>query len=593
MYVQQRESRLGRSWTASRAVGIPTVVGLLAPSVALGSGWPYWHGHTILASLAVLMAVSLGVAGALLTFGVGSQKTGLALITAALLYGLAWLGARDKGALPLLSEFAQSIFFLVLGVGILLHGRPRFESRLEWFWTGGAFVVLVVQQAIIIAVTAPEDLGYDPDVVWPNLGVSASATDSWLMLASVGYGLLALAFVAVLAVQRRRLHGTDRRRGYPLLVVSGLFAIIAALIQLPIMEPGSSLDNTMTARGAQGASAIMVPLALFASAIRAKWEEQTLAWRVIRRVGQPDPTSVERALRDVLDDPTLKMWLWLPTWGVFVDDHGRVYQQAQAANPQHDVSKFEIRTASEEPLAICTVAAGVRRSVVQAAIEAATPAMKAAQLQMEQVEQVRSLQDRIMEAEQEGRRKLARDLHDGVQQSLAALRLDLRRLMRNAPQNTTMHQQLFESSERISTTINELRDITRGLHPPTLSEHGLAGALEEAAEGLGGQVRLNVPPQRLHPRVELALYYVLIEALTNAVKHARARTIEVGVDLKKHIVVGRVTDDGIGEATVTLGGGLHGVDDRVRAMRGHWQLDSAPGRGTSLTVEIPLSEPPL
>ncbi|WP_328474803.1 ATP-binding protein [Actinoplanes sp. NBC_00393] len=136
--------------------------------------------------------------------------------------------------------------------------------------------------------------------------------------------------------------------------------------------------------------------------------------------------------------------------------------------------------------------------------------------------------------------------------------------------------------------IEQVRSISRGLHPTSLAHDGLAGALEEAAEGFGRRIKLDVPARRFPPRIELAMYYILSEALTNVMKHAGAESVQVRVAASDDAIVGEVEDDGRGGATVTLGGGLHGVEDRVRALRGRLELTSRTGEGTRLTVTIPL-----
>jgi signal transduction histidine kinase len=121
-----------------------------------------------------------------------------------------------------------------------------------------------------------------------------------------------------------------------------------------------------------------------------------------------------------------------------------------------------------------------------------------------------------------------------------------------------------------------------------LTELGLSAALEEHAEQLGQRISLDVPGHRLPPTAEMTLYYALTEALTNAHKYANADAMSVIVRIGESDVVGEVVDNGIGGASVTLGGGLHGVEDRVRVARGQFEVESPPGNGTRVRVTLPI-----
>jgi signal transduction histidine kinase len=122
-----------------------------------------------------------------------------------------------------------------------------------------------------------------------------------------------------------------------------------------------------------------------------------------------------------------------------------------------------------------------------------------------------------------------------------------------------------------------------------LLERGLAGALEEDAERLGRSVALDVEPTRFPPHIEVAMYYMLAEALTNAQKHAHANKVSVSVKKESESTVAEIEDDGVGGAVLTFGGGLHGIEDRVRALRGTLEIQSRVSRGTHLTIKIPLT----
>ncbi|GAA3281345.1 sensor histidine kinase [Dactylosporangium vinaceum] len=571
-----------------RTAATPIVVALLVGQLPLIAGRPFWADHAVLAVLTVLMAALLAAAGAVLMLGGGSRKTGVALIIAALLYSAAWAGAWNRGWWPLIGEYTQSVFFIVLGVGILLHGRPRFAGRLEWAWTWLAVVVLIGAQTSSVLVVRPEQIGYAADVVWPDLRVSRSVADGWLLVAAVSYAVLAICFVAVLVVRRRDLPRLDRHRSLPLVVVSGVFAVASAVVQYPVTEVGTSFEGTMLARGAQGAMAVIVPLALFASAVRARWSEEMLAVQLNRLIGPPTPQSVEAGLRTVLQDPTLRIWYWLPEIRLYVAGEGDI----RFAPPSDDRGLVEFRvTGSAEPLVQCELDPAVltHANLVRAALAACVSALQANQLQLVAIERLRADQYRLVEAERDGRRKLARNLHDGVQQLLVALKFDLARIARLSDPDA-VREQIAESGERVQSIIADVRNIAHGAQAPSLLDQGLAGALEVLAERHHLPLALSLGVTELPGDLERELFYVLSEALTNVVMHAQASSVRVGLRSEGDTVVAEVVDDGIGGAVVRDGHGLRGISERVRALRGHLEIDSRAGGGTRLTVVLPRTE---
>lgn len=563
---------------------LPVLIAVAVGIVPIPAGWPYWVDHPVSAILAVIMPASLAGAGLLLAQGAESRKTGLLFVTAAVLYAVGWVLARDTGLFPLVSEYTQSVFFLALGVGILLHGRSRFDRWYEWAWTAEAVAILLGAQVAVTLAVAPEQVGYAPDVLWFDIGLPERVAARVSEGAAIAYLVLAVTFVLVLVLQRRRRSVTAARDGMAVLVVSGVFAVTASVIQYPIMSMGNTLSAIISARTAQGTTAVLLPLTLFAAALRTAWVEKTVAVRLIAQIGHATADSVQRALRAALRDPGLEVWYWIPAAAAFADRDGRIRRSETFTS-----TDLEIRTPAGEPLAVCVQSAepASHGTILRVTLEACASALQAVQMQLVHAEQMRDVQDRLMAAEDDGRKELARNLHDGVQQDLAALRLQLTGLIGQVEPGAT-RDRLSRCGERVVAVIEQVRAISRGLHPTALAHDGLAGALEEAAEGFGRRIRLDVPAERFAPRLELAMYYILSEALTNVIKHAGAESVHVRVDVSSHAVVGEVVDDGRGGATVTLGGGLHGVEDRVRGLRGRFELASRAGHGTRLTVTIPL-----
>jgi signal transduction histidine kinase len=197
---------------------------------------------------------------------------------------------------------------------------------------------------------------------------------------------------------------------------------------------------------------------------------------------------------------------------------------------------------------------------------------------------------RVVAAADETRRRIERDLHDGTQQQLLSLALELRAAeSRLAPAQRSQADQLSRTVQGLTDVVEELREISRGLHPAVLEEGGLGPALRALARRAGYLVELSVRvPGRLQPQIEVAAYYVVSEALANAAKHAHASVVEVALHVTDDVLRLLVRDDGVGGADASRGSGLIGLADRVEAVGGRMDITSPPGRGTTLQATIPL-----
>jgi GAF domain-containing protein len=198
---------------------------------------------------------------------------------------------------------------------------------------------------------------------------------------------------------------------------------------------------------------------------------------------------------------------------------------------------------------------------------------------------------RIVAAADATRRRIERNLHDGAQQRLVSLALHMRSSMQAAvpPGAGELHAQLDRFAAELTGVQDELREIARGLHPSMLAERGLRPALRTLARRSTVPVCLNVRVDgRLPEPIEIAAYYVVAEALTNAAKHAHATLVEIDVKAGEAVLHVRVRDDGRGGANLTGGSGLIGLTDRAEALGGRLSLHSPPGAGTTMHAELPL-----
>jgi signal transduction histidine kinase len=198
---------------------------------------------------------------------------------------------------------------------------------------------------------------------------------------------------------------------------------------------------------------------------------------------------------------------------------------------------------------------------------------------------------RLVASSDEARQRIERDLHDGVQQRLVSLALDVGRAeSMTQPEQLPLRDELSSLRYGLVGVVDELREVAQGIHPAILTEGGLRPALATLARRSPVPVDLDVRGgDRLPEPVEVGLYYVASEALTNAIKHARATHVVVDLQLDSTVAELQVSDDGVGGADMRAGSGLVGLSDRVHALGGTIEVRSPAGRGTRLDAHIPLT----
>jgi signal transduction histidine kinase len=228
--------------------------------------------------------------------------------------------------------------------------------------------------------------------------------------------------------------------------------------------------------------------------------------------------------------------------------------------------------------------------LVEAVAATAAIALDDARLQAEsegRLAELRASRERLVAAGDAERRRLERNLHDGAQQRLVSVALQLRMIQSLVREDPALEQLVIAAADEVSQSLAELRELARGIHPAVLN-HGLQAALNSLA------TRASVPtsvsfesPGRLPEPVELAAYFVACEALANVAKYAHATQATVRVSRRDGMAVLEVADDGVGGADESAGTGLQGLADRAAALGGTLRILSPPGGGTVVTAELP------
>ncbi len=196
---------------------------------------------------------------------------------------------------------------------------------------------------------------------------------------------------------------------------------------------------------------------------------------------------------------------------------------------------------------------------------------------------------RIVAAGDDARRRIGRDLHDGTQQRLLALGLDLQRARATIPEDqASTHSAMAQVERDLELVLEEVREFSRGLHPASLARVGLGPSLRTLARRSPIPVDVDIEVVERPPAsVEIAVYYVVSEVLTNAIRHSRASAISLKVRSDQTTLSSTLSDDGVGGAEIGAGSGLTGLSDRVEALGGRFALESPPGAGTTISIELP------
>jgi signal transduction histidine kinase len=329
----------------------------------------------------------------------------------------------------------------------------------------------------------------------------------------------------------------------------------------------------------------LAPLAFLAGLLHAQLARTAVADLVLELRG--GVSDLRPALSRALRDPTLTIAYWLPQFGSWADPDGR---PVDVPTDVARVTPIEL-DAPHAAVLIHDPALRDEPELLDAVSAAAAFALQTGRLEAElraRVEELRGSRERVLQAGQEERRRLERDLHDGAQQRLVALSLSLGVLQARLDPDPEVEAQLVRARNDIAVSLSELRNLARGLHPAVLSAHGLAVALESLAATAPVPVRLNVELEdRVSEAVEVAAYYVVSESLTNIGKHAHASSATVDVRRYDGRVIVEVVDDGAGGADADRGTGLRGLADRVEALGGRLQIWTPRGSGTRVRAQLP------
>ena len=392
-----------------------------------------------------------------------------------------------------------------------------------------------------------------------------------------------LAVVSVIAGRWRSATAPRRRALLPSLggsLCAVLYAawLTALLLDSPVVPLVWILNTAL----------LTVPAALVWGLLRSRLARGGLA-DLFRELGSQRGVRLEEGLARALGDPDLVLAYGVPGDSAYIDGSGQPVA-LPAPGGDRAVAPVE-RDGRELAMLVYDAALDDDPDLVGAVAAAAAIAVHDARLEAEsesRLEELRASRERIVAASDAERRRLERNLHDGAQQRLVSVALQLRMVQNRLRADPALAEELLTSaSDELSESLEELRELARGIHPSVLN-HGLGAALQSLASRSGVATTVSYEIDgRLPEPVELAAYFVACEALANVAKHAGATQASVRVSRRDGLAVVEIADDGAGGADESLGSGLQGLADRVAALDGTLRILSPPGAGTVVTAALP------
>jgi signal transduction histidine kinase len=495
------------------------------------------------------------------------------------LSGLQWSTAALPYTLGMTFDLVVAALFLHV---FLAFPSGRLERPAERLLVGAAYAIAIGPQLVKMGLGAG-----GPDNLLAVVAEPAAANtveDVELLALSA----ILLAGLPLLAAGRRA-PGHSLRRAVALLV--NIFALALVMLALLLVAGAFAWPDFETIRRITFGVVGIAPVAFLIGLLSARLARSAVADLLIELRRNPAPADLSAVFGRALRDPSLTLAYWLPEYGSWADLDGHPVRLPEEGSGRavtlidrdgvRLAALVHDRSLNEEPELLDAVSAAAGIALENGRLQAELHA---------RLGELSGSRARVIEAGQKERQRLERNLHDGAQQRLIALSLDLRMLEQRLDGDAEARARIDQARQEISLSLEELRDVARGIHPAVVSGHGLAVALESLAARATLPVRLSIElDDRVGERIEVAAYYVVSESLANIGKHAHATSASIGVARANGQLVVEVVDDGVGGADSERGSGLRGLADRVEALGGRLRVWTPRGGGTRVRAEMPCA----
>jgi signal transduction histidine kinase len=467
------------------------------------------------------------------------------------------------------------VLFVALFLSFVTGGR--LTSTLDRVIVGAFLVDLLVVPFARLLFLPGED---NVLLVSPDAGTADA-----LLKFRVALGIVAAVAVVVVIAARWRSASRPRRRALLPSLWGGVCGVLYA-VSLATFLVGRPIDAL---NWPLNAALVTVPAALAWGLLRSRLARGGLA-ELFGELGTLRGVRLEEGLAKALGDPGLVLAYRVPDERAYLDGRG---QPVTLPAPGDDRAAAPVeRDGRELAMLVYDTSLDDDPELVAAVAGAAAITLDDARLQAEsqdQLAELRASRERVVSVGDEERRRLERNLHDGAQQRLVSVALQLRVIQGRVSDDPAVVEALKSAGEELSRSMQELRELARGIHPAVLN-HGMKAALDSLASRAGVATTVSFESSdRLAEPIELAAYFVACEALANVGKYAHASRATVRVSRRDGHAVIEIADDGVGGADMAAGSGLQGLADRVAALDGTLCILSPPGAGTVVTAELPCA----
>ncbi len=498
-------------------------------------------------------------------------------------------GNLQAPVVPMIGLIGQQLGRPILAQMVLSYPTGRLRTRFERLVIGTIWAAAIGVGVVIALAFDPRADGCVRCAWEPAAFPDKTAVLTALLAAQRAGFFVFLLFLAAVWLRWRRATPAERRD------LALLWVAVCIYVLVGLMGAFASPDTTgqpfaYLVWELQSVLQIGLPIVFVWGLLSARLARSAVGDLVLELDRPLQPGELRASLAHTLGDPSLADLYAREGLDGWVDGDGQPRPlPGPASGPR--ARTVAVVERDGQPLAALIHDPALDPGLVQAAAAAAGMAIENERLQAEvraQLEEVRASRQRIVEAGDAERRRVERNLHDGAQQRMATLALELAMLRDRADNDPAMAASLDQAAAELKQAIAELRELARGIHPAILTEEGLPAAVEALADrsALPVQVRADFDA-RLPGPIEATAYFVVSESLANVTKHARASRAWVELLRCDGTLQVAVTDDGIGRADASRGSGLRGLEDRVAAVRGSFRVDTPPGGGTRVHAEIP------
>jgi signal transduction histidine kinase len=565
-------------WTIAAACAFTFVVGIVILAATPGFERLPPGGRAI-PYLGIMLAWGFVAVGSYAWLRRPDNRTGTLMTILGVSVAVSGLALFDVPALWAFGAMADTVTISLLVHLLLAFPSGRLEGRGARIVVALAYAAGALQPALVLFSRCEED-GCPTN---PLLIVDDPTIASVLAVVQGIFAVVSVALTVVLLLRRWRASNAAQRRGLEPVLLLGAVIMVLGLVTAGTQIAGVAPKTQI----AFIAAFALFPAAFLLGLLRTRFFRTVTVARVIELLAR-DPRHVREALAAALGDETLEVAYWLPDRG-YVDREGHLLPPVGDGRVLTEIEHEGRRVGA----LVHAVEVTETPELLGDASAAAALALENARLEVElraRLEALRASRARLVEAGDAERRRLGRDLHDGAQQRLVALMIELQLARERFSDDPAGARELVDSAfANAQAAVGELRDLASGIHPAVLSQRGLDAALESLASRAPVPVELESSlEQRLPIAVETAAYFVVAEALTNVAKYAEATHARVEVRRENGCAVVDVRDDGVGGADAAGGSGLRGLGDRVGALDGTLEVESPPGAGTLVRARIPL-----